>query len=443
MQLSSGGLGMLAALGQAKLAVAAPTDYKALVCLFMLGGNDGHNMVVPMASAQYNAYRTARGGLALNQNQLLGFNDAAQGAFGFHYSMPEIQALYTQGRASVLSNVGMLVQPTTYANQSTPGWLPSNLRSHSDQVTQMQTAYPNSGSSTGWGGRALDLMETTYGYNAGSNFPASISMNSPALFCTGATVQGTSLIPGNHLDQDFLGIYPPTAAAARLAALNQIVTTNSGNSIVDYANRSMRTALSLNPILKGAAGSVAFQKAFPGTSLGNQLKEIARYISLNAQLGVGRQVFFCSLGAFDTHGGQSYQQQVNLQEVSQALDAFYWATNQLGLDQKVTAFTMSDFGRTLQPSGSGTDHGWGNHHLIVGGAVQGGRMFGRFPLMTNYANFNSTADDFSDARGVMLPSTSLSQYAATLSQWFGASNNNLDAMFPTLQNFANRNLGFV
>ena len=166
-------------------------------------------------------------------------------------------------------------------------------------------------------------------------------------------------------------------------------------------------------------------------------------ISLNATLNVGRQVFFCSLGMFDTHGGQSWQQQDNLQQVSQALNAFYAATVQLGLAQQVTTFTLSDFGRTLQPSGSGTDHGWGNHHLIMGGAVHGGRFYGRFPLMTNYFNFNSTVDDFADNRGVMLPNSSLAQYGATLAQWFGAADSDLNGIFPTLANFPVRNLGFV
>ena len=155
------------------------------------------------------------------------------------------------------------------------------------------------------------------------------------------------------------------------------------------------------------------------------------------------QVFFCSIGAFDTHSAQAWQHENNLMQVSQALNAFYAATVQLGVSQKVTAFTLSDFGRTLQMSGSGTDHGWGNHHLIVGGAVNGGKVFGRFPLMTNYANFNASADDYADNRGTMLPSTSLAQYGATLAQWFGAADGDLDGLFQTLPNFAVRNLGFV
>ena len=438
-------LGIVLGLGRFDWAAAATaSDYKALVCLFLFGGNDGHNTVVPLQSTQYNAYVAARGGLALPQNQLLGITDATQGPFGLHYAMPELQALYNQGKMAVLANVGMLVQPTSYAQYSTPGFpLPLNLRSHADQVIQMQTGVPNSGGSTGWGGRTLDTMEWAYGYNSTTAFPVAISMERPALFCEGAIVQDVSLEPGNYLDQYGLNLYPPAAAQARAAAQVQIVSVSSGNALVDAANKVMSDALALNPLLKSAAGSVVFQKPFPSTQIGNQLKEIARMISLQSQLNVGRQVFFCSLGGFDTHGGQSYDQWSLLQQVSQALDAFYAATVQLGVGSQVTAFTLSDFGRTLQPSGSGSDHGWGNHHLIVGDAVKGGRIYGRFPLMTNYASFNASLDDYADARGVMLPGVSLAQYGATLARWFGAADADLDGIFPTLTNFGTRDLGFV
>jgi uncharacterized protein (DUF1501 family) len=358
--------------------------------------------------------------------------------------MPEMQSLYTSGKAAVLANVGMLVKPTSFLQQSQANFpLPSQLRSHSDQIAQMQTGHPNTALATGWGGRCVDTMQTGYNYNSATNFPVSISMNSPALFCTGAVVQGTSIQPGNFMSQNAMNLYPAAAGTARKNAQQTAITTPSGNNIVDAANKSLATANALSPILAQAANAVQFQKAFPNSNLGNQLKEIARLISLNSQLGVGRQVFFASIGAFDTHSGQGYQQQENLKEISQALDAFYAATVQLSVDQQVTAFTLSDFGRTLQPSGSGSDHGWGNHHLIVGGAVQGGKVYGRFPLMTNYANLNASIDDFADNRGAMLPSTALVQYGSTLAQWFGAADSDLDGVFPTLPNFSVRNLGFV
>ncbi len=443
LQLGAGAA-MLASLGRFNWARAAVNDYKALVCLFMFGGNDGHNTVVPLGSTQYNAYKAARGALALPPNQLLPISDATQGAFGLHYAMPEMQTLYTAGQLAILANVGMLVQPTTYSQSLQSGYpLPLNLRSHADQVVQMQTGVPNAGGSTGWGGRALDLMEFAYGYNSTTNFPVSVSMNSPALFCNGSIVRNVSLQPGNVLDQPAMSMYPSSAGTARQAAQAQIAAVTTGNSIVDSANKVVGDALALNPLLKAAAGSINFTKPFPLSSLGQQLQEIARVISLNSQLGVGRQVFFCSLGGFDTHGGQSYQQWSLLQDVSQSLAAFYWATNQLFVDQQVTAFTLSDFGRTLQPSGTGSDHGWGNHHMILGGAVKGGQMYGKFPSMTNYANFNSSNDDYADNRGVMLPGVSLGQYGATLAKWFGAGDQDLNGLFNTLQPFAVRDVGFL
>jgi uncharacterized protein (DUF1501 family) len=441
LQLSAS-LGMLAGLGKFHIAQAAGgQDYKALVCLFMFGGNDGHNLIVPRDSTQYAAYQTARGALALPPSQLLDILDPSLGAFGLHYGLTELQPLFAQQKLAVLANVGVLVQPTNYANLSNASFpLPTNLRSHADQVVLMQTGYPNANGSSGWGGRTLDQLQA---YNASSAFPVSISMNSPAIFCVGGVTQGVSLQPGNYLDQSGLNAYPPAASQARASAQQAILTADSGNLIVNAANKVMSSALALNPLLKGAASSAQITADFGSSSIGNQLKDIARTISLHSQLNIGRQVFFCSLGGFDTHSGQPYQQWDLLRQVSKALAAFYATLNGWGIGDQVTAFTLSDFGRTLQPSGSGTDHGWGNHHLILGGAVNGGKIYGRFPLMTNYKNFNTFADDYADTRGVMLPSSSLAQYGATLASWFGATDAQLNAIFPTLTNFSTRNLGFM
>ena len=440
MQMGAG-FGMLAALGRLQSAVAAPAqDYKALVCVFMFGGNDGHNTVVPLSNAQYTAYTAARGGLALPPSQLLAIGDATQGAFGLHYGLPELQNIYQQGRMAVLANVGMLVRPTTYADFQSNNQLPTNLRSHSDQVQQMQTGYPNAFGASGWGGRTADLMQAA---NAGTNFPTSISLNGSALFCTASVVQSASLQPGNYLDQNAMSLWPATAAQARATAQQQILAAGSGNQMIQAANKTMSDALALNPLLKSASGNPAFTTPFPQTQIGNQLREIARIIGLRSQLGAARQVFFAGLSGFDTHGGQPYQQWSLLSQVSAAMAALYNATAEMGIADKVTSFTLSDFGRTLQPSGTGSDHGWGSHHFIVGGAVSGGRIYGRFPLMTNYSNFNATGDDYADARGVMLPQASLSQYGATLAKWFGAADAQLDTVFPTLTNFGTRDLGFM
>jgi uncharacterized protein (DUF1501 family) len=433
--------GLLAALGRLPLASAAPAqDYKALVCVFLAGGNDGHNTVVPLANAQYTAYTAARGQLALPPNQLLAIGDSSQGAFGLHYGLPELQNLYQQAHMAVIANVGMLVRPTAYGDVQTNNQLPTNLRSHADQIQQMQTGFPSASGSSGWGGRTADLMQAA---NAGTSFPVSISLNGTALFCTASNAQSASLQPGNYLEQYAMDFWPSSAAQARAAAQQQVIAAGNSNQMIQATNKTMGDALTLGPLLKAAASNPAFTTPFPQTELGNQLKEIARIISLRAQTGAGRQVFFASLGGFDTHGGQAYQHWSLLQQVSQAMAALYNATAEMGIADKVTSFTLSDFGRTLQPSGSGSDHGWGNHHLVVGGAVSGGRIYGQFPLMTNYANFNATREDYSDTRGVMLPQFSLSQFGSTLALWFGAGDGQLNAVFPTLANFNVRNLGFL
>ena len=438
---ASASFGLLAALGRLPLASAAPAqDYKALVCVFLFGGNDGHNTVVPLAGAQYAAYTAARGGLALPPNQLLAIGDQTQGAFGLHYGLPELQNLYQQGRMAIVANVGMLVRPTSYADAQANNQLPTNLRSHADQIQQMHTGFPSASGGSGWGGRTADLMQAA---NAGTSFPVSISLNGTALFCTAASAQSASLQPGNYLEQNAMDFWPDSAAQARAAAQQQVIAAGNGNQMIQAANKVMGDGLTLGPLLKAAANNPGFTTPFPQTELGNQLKEIARIISLRAQTGAGRQVFFASLGGFDTHGGQAYQHWALLQQVSQAMAALYQASAEMGIADKVTSFTLSDFGRTLQPSGSGSDHGWGNHHLVVGGAVNGGRIYGQFPLMTNYANFNATREEYSDASGVMLPQFSLSQFGATLAQWFGAGDGQLNGVFPTLANFNVRNLGFL
>ena len=269
----SAGLGMVAGLSRLPPAQAV-SDYKALVCVFMFGGNDGHNLVVPLDAAQYPAYQKARGALALPVGQLLAVTDPAFGTFGLHYALPELQTLFNQRKLAIVANVGPLTQPTAYRNLSDPSFtLPTNLRSHSDQVVMMQTGYTNAGNGSGWGGRTLDGLQA---YNGASTFPVSIAMNSPAIYCVGAATQGITLQPGNDLDQNAMSIYPPAAVQARARAQQTIVSTASGNAVVDAANQVMSTAVALNPILKSAVADAALPKPFPHTSIGNQLLEIAR-----------------------------------------------------------------------------------------------------------------------------------------------------------------------
>jgi uncharacterized protein (DUF1501 family) len=435
MQLGIG-LGAFAALSRLQIARASTfTDYKALVCVFLFGGNDGHNCVVPLDAAGYNNYKSARAALALPPGQLLPVNTSGSAPFGLHYALPELQSLYNQGRLAILANAGMLVQPITRQQYLAPNpVVPTNLFSHSDQVVQMQTGIPNASGGTGWGGRAADLMVQA---NAGVNFPTSISMNGTSLFCTGSQVQAASIQPGNYLGQDAMSFWPQSAADARAQGQKEIATTPSGNQMIDAANKAMADALALGPMLKSAAGAANLSTQFPNNPLGNQLKEVAHMISLRTQLGVSRQVFFCGMSGFDLHSGESWNHFDLLTQVSQALGAFYNATAELGCQNSVTSFTLSDFGRTLQPGGTGSDHGWGSHFFVMGGAVRGGDIYGTFPQLV------LGGPDDANTRGVLIPTTSTAQYGATLARWFGATDAELDQVFPTLSNFSVRDLGFM
>lgn len=438
------GTGMLAALGQFNLAEAAQlSDYKALVCIFMFGGNDGHNLVVPLAAGEYSSYANARGSLALGGNKLLPVATINGGQYALHYGLAEMQPLFQSGKLAIIANTGLLNQPTTkqqYQQNSVP--LPTQLFSHSDQVVQMQAGVPSASASSGWGGRIADLMQPN---NANTTFPVSISMNGSALFSAGISVPGTNLQPGNSLDQYAMGNgWPQAAINARADAQKQIASLNNSNRLIAAADKVMRDTWQLNAILKNAngGGNNGFDPNVANSPLGKQLNAIAQLINVRAQTGVGRQVFFCGLGGFDTHSGQDYQQWDLLQQVSKAMKAFYDSTVAMGIADKVTTFTLSDFGRSLQPSGTGSDHGWGSHHLILGGAVSGQQIYGSFPIFNqNDSAYNPNA--FADSRGILLPSTSLAQYGATLAKWFGAQNSQLDMLFPELSSFQPRDLGFM
>ncbi|MBL9138435.1 MAG: DUF1501 domain-containing protein [Verrucomicrobiales bacterium] len=431
-----GGAALLSRLGRLNaLAQSAPPDYKALVCIFLTGGNDGHNTVVPLTQSEFNAYRAARGSLALpdNNGALLTVETPNGTPFGLNPGLLPIHPLWAQGRLAVLANTGMLVQPVTrtqFLANAVP--VPTNLFSHSDQIQQMQSGVPSTSGATGWGARAADQIN---GLNGTSTFPASVSITGPALFCTGKIVQSASLLPGFNLDMNGMQLWPQAAADARKAGVQQVIEFDSGLALVQAANKVRKDAVSLNAMLTGSSATIA--TSFPGTMLGNQMLQVAKIIKLRASTGIQRQVFFCSLGGFDTHGAQSWQHWDLLRQVSEAMAAFYEATQELGVADRVTTFTLSDFGRTLEPSGAGSDHGWGNHHLILGGAVLGGRMYGTFPTMA------LGGPDDSGSRGALIPTTSIDQYGATLASWFGVPSGQLLSVFPNLDKFATSNLGFL
>lgn len=423
--------------GAATFGAGAQTaDYKALVCVFLAGGNDGHNMLVPMGTSAHAAYRAIRGGLALPSGsaQLINVTTPAGVPYALNSGLSAIAPLWAQGRLAAVANVGPLAVPTTRAQVlANSVSLPSNLFSHSDQIVQAQTGNATGGGGTGWAGRSADAVQAR---NGTSRFPAAVSMAGNALFCTGRTVPSASLLPGFDLGADGMSVWPDTAAQARAKGLAEILALDQGLTLVQAANRVRQDAQTLNGLLRAGSGA-PLSTVFPGTTLGRQLEQVAKIIRLRASTGMARQVFFCSLGGFDTHANQGWTHWDLLRQVGDALAAFHAATVEMGVANQVTSFTQSDFGRTLQPSGSGTDHGWGNHQLVLGGAVRGGEVYGRFP----YPALGG-ADD-AGGRGVLIPTTSLEQFGATFARWFGVSAQDLPLVFPNLAAFAPADLGFL
>lgn len=428
------GLGRLGSL--TAHAQTAPADYKALVCVFLMGGNDGHNMIVPLAGPELTNYRAARGSLALpdGNTAVLPVTALNGTPYGLNGGLAALHPLWAQGRMAAVANVGVLVRPTTRAQYlgATVG-LPTNLFSHSDQVLSMQAGDPYGSGGSGWAGRIADA---TRAYNATSTFPPAISVAGSALFCSGNIVQSTSLIPGFDLSANGLSAWPASAAAAKVQALQEILTFNSGLTLVQSANEVRADGLELNGMLAGLGGG-SLATAFPGTGLGQQLKQVAQIIRLRAATGMSRQVFFCALGGFDTHSSQSWQHMDLLRQLAEGLAAFHDSTVEMGIADRVTSFTASEFGRTLQPSGSGTDHGWGNHQIVVGGAVRGGNLYGTFPSLA------LGGPEDTGSRGVLIPTTSLDQFGGTLARWFGVTPEAMPGVFPNLPNFGVQDLGFV
>lgn len=433
------------------------SDYRALVCVFMNGGNDGNNMLVSLD--QYNGpagsltegYSNVRSaaGLAIAQASLLPISPVSGGSYGLHPNMPEMRDLFNQGKLALLCNSGPLVEPltrTTYQNGT--GKKPLQLFSHSDQVQLYQTSIANAVSQTGWGGR---LADRTTGLNGAATFPSNVSIAGVNLLLSGVDTRqlavadsGTPL--ANVLDLAIAG----TAAerTSRLASFNELRTLDNEFKLVkaasDIRSSSMQTDNALSSV------NPTLTTVFPNTSLGRQLKQVALLIKACtdplAGINMKRQIFFTQIGGFDTHSAEIGGQGNLLTQVSQAINAFYAATVELGVQDKVTTFTMSDFGRTLQPAGTGvatvgTDHAWGNHQLIVGGAVLGRTLYGAYPTLV--LGGPDDTDGGSNPRGRWIPTTSVEQYAATLALWYGLSTVDLPAVFPLIDRFATPNLGFL
>ena len=413
------------------------SEYRALVCIFLFGGNDSNNTIVPMDDASYKAYSAIRGSLALSPAELTQtVYSAANAPYAFHGKLTEMASMFTSKELAVVANVGSLVEPLTraqYQAQQRP--LPLNLFSHADQQLQWQTSIAQGNSPTGWAGRVADSIEAQK-INS-SSFPVFLSVAGNALLGTGATTQPVALAPGGTLQLS--GFNASAASQARYSALNDLLTLDSGVALAQAANNTLANSVGdAKALTQALAKGTPLKTVFPDTSLAKQLQQVAQIIQVASYLGMSRQVFFCSLGGFDTHAGELEAHNTLYPQLSQAVAAFYAATQELGVAQNVTTFTESDFSRTFQPTTTdGSDHAWGSHHLVVGGAVQGGRIYGAFPT------FELGGPNDTDTRGRWIPTVSVDQYGATLASWFGIPDAALPAIFPNLQNFGSSKIGFL
>lgn len=485
------------------MAAGPVTDYKALVCLFLAGGNDANNWIVPTDTPTYDTYSSIRGNLALPRSSLLTLRQGSSGSdpaymdddghtLGLHPACQEMQTLFGEGKLAAVMNVGTLVRPTTRAQylSSPTFYRPPQIFSHSDQVTQWQTSIPDQPPLTGWGGRVADILNSVA--NPPESKLMSVSLNGNNTFEIGNLVSqyhvstaGAVVLSGALMSQprvkamkDLIALGQPNlqrqayggvldSAIVNGDLLNtNIVSTRdptdspSGGYTVTQqvaghaAGQTFKWNTGLTGIYNPALGG-AFSDGtggFPNTGLGHQLKMIARLIQAHGPgaFNMNRQVFFCSVGGYDTHTAQvtdplNTANQFNpttgthtnlLNDVSECMFAFQRAMEQLGVSDKVTTFTASDFSRTFPTNSQGSDHGWGAHHFIMGGAVKGRKTYGSLPTFA----INGPDDT---GTGRWIPTLAVDQYSATLAKWFGLDNNEIAAVFPNLSRFSTSDLGFM
>ena len=429
----------LAGIGAA--AAQTASDYRALVCVFLYGANDHNNTVIPYDAASFAAYTSARATIArpfadllplTSINPLPGANAGRQ--FALAKELAPLKTIWDAGKLGIVANVGPLIVPTTktqYTNLSVP--LPPKLFSHNDQQSVWQASAAE-GAINGWGGRMGDLMASQ---NANTVFTCN-SITGSAVFLAGQSTISYQLgTSGSVAITGTKGTLFGSASAS--GSLKSLVTTGGSNiftqDLAETTQRSIDADASLATAL-ATAPDLTLPADLANSSLAAQLRVVARMIASRTQLGAKRQVFLVSIGGFDTHDDQLVNQPALHTQVASALSYFYNATVALGVADKVTTFTGSDFGRTLTTNGDGSDHGWGSHHFVMGGAVRGQQYFGTFPIMGINNN-----DEVGSGR--LLPSTSVDQYAATLARWFGVSDTDLKLVVPNIINFSSSNLGFM
>lgn len=409
-------------------------NYKAMVCLLLSGGADSHNMLIPRSSSAYGAYQTTRGNLAIPQSGILPLQHPSIGGeqYGVHPAMSEVKALFDGGKLSFLANVGTLVEPVTkneyLANEKK---LPVGLFSHSDQIKHWQTGRPGERSRYGWGGRIADLMAE---HNTNPAMSMNISLNGTNQFQQGMTTTEYALAPNERFGingYDRNNHYHPRRNAAIKNMMERDYADVFEKTYVNTLKGGIEGGIKMEEALES---SPSFDNIFSDTDLSQRFKMIARVIAARDRLGVSQQTFFVNFGGWDHHDEVLLSQQEKLPELSAALGEFYQALQQMGMFENVTTFTVSDFGRTLTSNGNGSDHAWGGNAMVMGGSVDGGKIFGNYPDL-------SMNGDLMLERGVLIPTTSAAEYMAELALWYGVSPSDLTDIFPDLANFYNPGSG--
>jgi uncharacterized protein (DUF1501 family) len=454
----------LALMGEAA-AQAAGDDYKALVCVFLFGGNDYANTVITYDDPSYNAYSAIRGGgagqtaggIAIAKadlaptllNPTTPLPDGRQ--YALHPAMTELAALFNaDAKAAVQLNVGPLVVPLTRAQYNSGNRklypVPPKLFSHNDQQSTWQSSSPE-GSTVGWGGNIGDLV---LGQNTNSLFTC-MSVSGNAVFLSGDTALQYQVSTGGAVRINSVSGGNVYGSSTVKAAMAQMVQEARGHAMENEYTRVTKRAVDAEGSVTSAIGTAFAAGTFPTTGLGNQLAMVARLIRGRATLGARRQVFFVSMGGFDLHDNLIANQPGLMKQLSDALAAFYRQTVALGVADKVTAFTASDFGRTLASNGDGSDHGWGGHHFVVGGAVKGKQIYGTPQVVSINNDAKLAGYEGHVGQGRLIPSTSVDQYGATLASWFGVPAGSLESILPNLKNFGGnvnginypKNIGFM
>ena len=418
--------------------VGGTDDYRALVCVFLYGGNDAFNMLVPRSQSEYNTYSETRRSLATAREDLLALNpeNSLPADYGLHPELTGLKSLFDAGKLSLIGNVGTLIEPTLqsdYVNKRVE--LPPQLFSHNDQqnfVMSLQATQERQG----WASRIADVMMDA---NANPNLAMNITlsgantlqaggMTAPYALGAGGVNEYWSLQPGN----------PDAWSVNRNRAYDALLAQPQTHLFATEFAKTQRRSIDLGVELRSALENTPAPQTYfqSGSQLADRLSMVARLIAARETLGMSRQIFYVGIGDYDTHGNQAGRYPVLMRELNHALSSFYEATVELGVSDKVTTFTASEFGRTLTSNGDGTDHGWGSHQMVIGDGVMGGRIFGTMPELAIGSN-----DDVGQGR--MIPTTSIDQYAATLASWYGLSPSQIADTFPSLANFNSADLGFM